>query len=480
MVATNVPGVSFGPNGFSAPTQAQILAGVWADYQIAFGGGLNQQASTPQGQLVASLTAIIGQAYNNFLYQSTQTDPAFAVGRWQDAIGRIYFQTRKPAQPTVLSVACNGLTGVDIPVGATINDPAGNTYACTGAGAIPEVGGITLEFANLLPGPIAVPTSVRISQTIPGWDTATLVSGVLGNNAESPAAFEARREASVASNSAGSVASIRGKVLAVSGVIDAYITENTLSGTLTVGGTVLAATSLYACVTGGLDQDVGNAIWSKKMPGCDYNGNTTVTVLDSNSGYSPPLPSYPVTFFRPPALQILVTVNIITSAAVPANAAQLIQAALLNAAVGGDGGPRAGTGNTLLATRYVAPIVALGAWAQVRSIGLGSANTPSATVSGSIGGSTLTVTGIISGTLAAGQTLSSGTGVSGTASISVGTVITGQLTGSAGGTGTYSINNPQTVPPQTIIAAVASQAQVQVNINQEPVFSPENINVVVS
>ena len=79
-------------------------------------------------------------------------------------------------------------------------------------------------------------------------------------------------------------------MLNVAGVLDAYVTENPSATPATIGGVTLVANSLYVAVTGGTAIDVATAIWSKKAPGCAYNGNTTVVVQDTSSGYSPPYP----------------------------------------------------------------------------------------------------------------------------------------------------------------------------------------------
>jgi hypothetical protein len=398
-ITTQVPPVTFGPNGFQMPTDAAILAGRQADINSAFGGNLNPALNTPQGQLASSEAALISQADQDFLFQSTQTDPAYAQGRWQDAIGRFYFLTRNPAQPTVLQVACTGLQGVAIPLNALVTDVSGNVYGCTQAGTIPAGGTVTLTFANLVPGPIAVPqpSQVTIFQAIPGWDSVSATSGVIGVNVESRYAFEARRKASVATNSVGSLPSVRGAVLGVSGVLDAYVTENVSSSPQTVGGVTLLPNSLYVAATGGLAQSIGQAIWTKKAPGCQYNGSTTVVVQDTSVGYTPPYPSYNVSFQIPTALQILFEISIRNSPQVPSNATTLVQAAIQNAFAGGDGGPAATIGSTLFASRYVSPVAALGSWAQIVSLSIGSANAPTAVVGGSISGTTLPVTSITSG-----------------------------------------------------------------------------------
>jgi len=477
-ITTNVPAPTFAPTGFVAPTESDILAGVLADFQAAFGGSLNPALNTPQGQLASSLTAIIGEVNDTFLFYAQQVDPAYAAGRMQDGIGRIYFIERNPALPTVLQINCVGAVGVTIPVGATIQDGSGNLYTCTQAGVIPVGGTISLPFSCNVTGPVAVPGSVTIFNAIPGWDTAAVSSGVVGTNVESRAAFEARRSLSTAKNSLGSLPSILGAVLAVPGVLDAFVTENATGSPVTVGSGLaaftLAANSVYVAATGGLAANVALAIWSKKAPGCAYNGNTTVTVQDTNSGYSPPLPSYSVTFETPPSLRILFSVNIVSSVNVPANAGALIQAAVLVAFAGGDGGPRARIASTILATRFIGAIAALGSWALIRSLQIGSANTASASFTASIAGTTMTVTGVASGTIAIGQTVQDVPG-----NVTPGTVITALGTGT-GGTGTYTINNTQTVASETMYGVLANQSQVVTGIAQEPVVNSADVAVIVS
>lgn len=75
--------------------------------------------------------------------------------------------------------------------------------------------------------------------------------------------------------------------------------------------------------------------------------------------------------------------------------------------------------------------------ATIMQADLNAALTVLGSMTASIVGGTMTVTAVVSGTLLAGQTVL-GTGVL------AGTYITAQLTGAAGGTGTYSLNNSQT------------------------------------
>lgn len=359
-MTTSVPTVDFTLTGLVLPLEVDILNGVQADYNSAFGGNLNPALSTPQGQLASSTTAII--ADNNALFAEfvNQVNPDFADGFMQDAIARIYFLNRNPAISTSVQCDCVGASGTIIPVGALAQDTSGVQYVCTQAGVIPIGGTISLAFAAVTPGPTICPigTLTKIYQQIPGWDTINNPgAGIPGSFVESRADFAYRRQQTVALNAHGSLQSIYAAVFNVPGVIDVYAYENTTNGTITVGATSysMVAHSIYIGVVGGASQDIANAIWSKKDVGADYNGSTSVTVTDT-SGYLYPLPSYTVKYQIPASLSIKFAVNIVNNPALPANIVTLIKNAIIAAFTGSDGGQRARIGATVFASRFYAPI----------------------------------------------------------------------------------------------------------------------------
>jgi len=473
---TNVPAPTFGPTGFVVPPDSAILAGVSADINAAFGGNLNLAPETPQGQLAASFTAVISDCYANFLLYTQLVDPAFSSGRMQDAIARIYFLTRLPAQATAVTCTCVGLQNTVIPTGALAQAQDGNIYSCTGGGTIPVGGSISLQFACVTSGPIPCPanTLTSIYRAIPGWDTINNPSaGVVGSNVETRAAFELRREQTVEANSVTMIGSIIGAVAQVPGVLDYYGYDNATAAPVTIQGQTIAANSIYICVAGGVALAVAQAILSKKGPGCAYTGSTTVTAFDSNPLFSAPI-AYSVSFQIPTTLDIVFAVSIKNSSAVPSNAVALIQGAIANTFAGISAdlddvatlSTKARIGATLYASDYMPNIAALGAWARVISIGIGSKNTTAAVVTGSIAATTMTVTAVTSGTLAVGQQVS-GTGVS------PGTFITALGTGT-GGTGTYTVGISQTVGSETLTAVAPSLTNLTVNINQIPSYTPAN------
>lgn len=372
---TNVPPLQVTAAGVVVPTEAEILSGVQADQAAAFGGDLNPSLETPQGQLATSETAVIANAYAAFAALLSNMDPAYASGRMQDGIGRIYFMTRLPALPTSVSVTLTGLAGTVIPINAQAIATDGSIYLNTAEVTIPAGGSVAATFDCATPGPTACPAGSlnKIYRAITGWDSITnAADGVLGRAVESRSAFELRRQQSVAANSQGMLTSILGNVLDVSGVSDAYVLENDTGAPITVTGVTLVANSLYVCAQGGVNLDVATAILKKKAPGCRYNGTTTVSVTDSNPLYAPNYPTYSVKFQRPTPLRIYVAVSIANGADVPLDAVAQIQAAIIAAFAGADGGYPARIGATLLSSRYYAPVALLGAWARIISLKIGT------------------------------------------------------------------------------------------------------------
>jgi hypothetical protein len=435
-MSTNIPSTTFTNSGFIAPSESDILTGSLADFNAAFGVELNPSLTTPQGQLSQSLTAIVGDKNDKFLALANGVDPAYADGRMQDAIGRIYYLTRIAAASTAVVATVTGLVGTIIPIGAQAVDQAGDIYISTASVTMPASGNTTLQFACVKTGAISCPVGYlsKIYQSIAGWDLITnLSTGVLGRDVESRADFEYRRANSVAANAQGTNQSILGAVFNVTNVLDAYVISNdsgittgasftgtisgntltasAISGTISVGyilsgtgitsgtyitggsgatwtvsisqtvasaamtaafgGVRLIPNSIYAAVSGGVSSDVAQAIWNKKSPGCNYNGNTSVIVYDQSLQYSYPYPQYMVTYQVPTPTSILFSVTMANNSSVPSDAITQIQNAIIAAFAGQNGGIRARIGSQILASHFYAPIINLGAWARPIEIQLG-------------------------------------------------------------------------------------------------------------
>lgn len=378
MSTTAVPPISWTPEGVILPTDAAILAGRQTDINNAFGGGVNQSLSTPQGQIASSDSAIIADANSAIAYVANQVDPLYAEGRFQDAIGRIYFMTRNPAISTVVIATVGGIPGAYIPVGSLALDTSGEVYQLLGAVNIGSGGTSQAEFANVATGPIACAsgTLTQIYRSVPGWDTITNPSpGILGSNVESSQEFEIRRKNSVAINSQGTTQAIFANVYAVSNVLDCFVIDNASGETRSYGPTnyALAPHSVYVAVIGGTSSAVANAIWLAKSGGSSYSawpnypeGSTvpgdgsveTVVVYDERPQYAPNYPAYGVSFIVPGATPVYFAVNVQNSLSLPTNYAALIKSAIIAQFNGENNNTPATIASTITALSYVGAIIA--------------------------------------------------------------------------------------------------------------------------
>jgi hypothetical protein len=386
--SSSVPAIQFTPSGIVLPADSEILAGVQADQNTAFGGGLNPSLEAPQGQLASSDTAIIAEKNSEIAYVVNQVDPQYASGRFQDAIGRIYFMDRKVAQPTIVTATLSGLVGAVIPTASQAKDTSGNKYTLAAQVTIGSDGTAQGVFQNIVNGPIpcADNTLTQVYQAVPGWDavnnptlTGGIASAVLGRNVESRADFEYRRQASVAVNGNGTTQAIRGNVFEVDGVQDCYVVDNDEGETVNTGSTnyPMIKSSVYVAVLGGDANSVALATWKKKSLGCSYNGNTTVIVTDP-SGYNFPAPTYTVKFERPASLPIYFAVQIVNDPSLPSNIVSLVQQAIFNRFYGLDDTNRERIGATVFVTRYYGAIASVADNVPILEVLIGTTSTPTA------------------------------------------------------------------------------------------------------
>jgi len=381
-MTTNVPQITWVNGSPVLPAELDILAGVQADINAAFGGGVNPSLQTPQGQIAMSETALIGNKNNEIAYIANQVNPSMASGIWQDAIGEIYFIYRIPGAGTVVSAVCNGAVGTVIPVGSVAQDTSGYLYSSTETVTIPASGSITVQFQNQTQGAIACAAGAlnTIYTAIAGWNTVNNpTAGTLGNLVESRAAFEARRSASVAGNAVNSLGSIYGSVSAVPNVIDCYVVDNPTNSTVSYGSTgySMAPHSITVSVAGGSSDAIAQAIWNKKPPGTSYNGNTSATVYDTN--YAEPYPSYTVTWLIPSSTPVYFAVQLKNNSQLPSNITQLVQNAIIQSFSGEDGGTAAGINQTTYSGRYYANVNAISPAVEILSILIGFTNIAGAT-----------------------------------------------------------------------------------------------------
>lgn len=381
MDTTNVPVPQISSTGLSIPAPQAVLAGVQADWTAAFAANgltLSTELTTPQGQLQQSESYMLNAFYAALAALIANVDPLTSQGVFQDALGRIYFLTRKPATFATVTATVSGVAGQSLPAGAQARSTTDGSIWATQAPATFSVGGTAgVVFQAVVAGaaPTVAAGGLRIYQQQPGWESVTnAAANSPGVDVESRQAFEQRRAESVTIGGNGSAEAVRAAVANVTGVSDVYVYNNGSDAAITYGATnyPIPAHSIAVCVTGGTDADVATAINSKLDCGCGLPTSAgqgtleTYTVTDTVN-YEPPYPSYQVRFVRAAAKQVYITVQVANLPTLPANYQALVQNAVATAFANGYSSPdgtislsRARLGAEVIAAGYAAPILAIG------------------------------------------------------------------------------------------------------------------------
>lgn len=358
---TAVPAVTFSKTGLLVPDEVDILNGRLTDFSTAFGSSMGTSLTSPQGQLAMSDSAIIADKNDQLLAIANQVNPDYSSGRFQDAIGRIYFIDRIGATGTTVTGTCTGLVGTLIPAGSMVQDDAGYLFISLSDATIGATGSVDVIFQNLTTGPIgcAIGALNKVYKAIPGWSGVTnRAAGVPGNNEENRADFEHRRRNSVANNARNTLNAIRGEILSkVSGVVDVYVTHNPTPTEREVGASnyPLKKNSFYVGVYGGKAEDIAGAIWRKGPPAVDMNGDQSYTLADTD-GYDPPYPEYVITWQGLKPVSVYVKVRLRKSEYLPSDIVEQVKGKIVAAFNGADGGNRARAAATLAVGRFYAGI----------------------------------------------------------------------------------------------------------------------------
>ncbi|WP_336985095.1 baseplate J/gp47 family protein [Asaia sp. HN128] len=373
---TSIPALTITSAGVVAPDELDVLTGALTDISAAMGGNVNQDLSTPQGQIATSEAAAIGNCYDAILAVANGVDPKVASGRMQDAIGNIYFMTRVPATATTVAVSIVGTAGQVVASGSVIATDGVYQYALTADVTIPAGGTASATVANTETGALACSAnSLSLYQYTAGVSSVSNASpGVLGSDAEGRIAFEERRNNSVSANSTSQTASILGQVLKLSSVTDAYAYSNGTTAAVTYNGVSVPANSVYCCVAGGAPADIGLAIMQKKSPGCGTTGGTSVQVQDPAAVYNGNGPTYTINYAVAQATPVYLAVTIKNGVDVPSDALTQIQNAVLaQFASGGSSGLRPTIASTIYASQFGCAIMSLGTWARLVTLQIGTA-----------------------------------------------------------------------------------------------------------
>ena len=303
---------------------------ILSEYQSLFKtifGDINTDPSTPQGQIITSLTQI-DLATISYLENLAN---AFFFGGSGDFLDKwawnLYRVTRKQGTPSSVLIKITGRPNTDIPNDFTISDGSEN-YIIEAPTRIGENGEVIAKFNN-----IAINDFVAKANTI--TQIVTNIDGVERVNNENNATQAIFRETdaelfnrclyfgSTATNS--SFRSILANVAQVKGVNRIAGAENVANQNKIINGVELTPHSICIVVDGGEAQEIAEAIQRSRATGCDMVGDIEIPLYIDKQKYI-------YRFYRPKmvAIKVKVTVSQSNSGLIRADFEKITKEALAN------------------------------------------------------------------------------------------------------------------------------------------------------
>ena len=194
-------------------------------------------------------------------------------------------------------------------------------------------------------GPIEQPANTIDTILTPmlGWDSViNPVAAIPGEDRETDEELRLRFRNAKFENATNTYDAIYSAITNLDNVTEVTIYENDTS---VVDGNGVPAHSFLPIVSGGLSQDIGNAIWENKPTGILSYGNTSVNVTDIQGG------THVVSFSRPNPVVVYITMDITTDVNFPANGNDAIRSAVIAYFAA-----NFGTGDDVIYSRLYTPI----------------------------------------------------------------------------------------------------------------------------
>lgn len=294
--------------GTIVPDTSSLLSGVQSEFKAVFGDDLVVTPDTPQGVLITAETLARNDVLANNAQLANQINPNLAGGVYLDALLALTGMQRTAARRSTVTATLTGEADTVIPAGSQAKTAAGDIFQTISTVVIGAGGTVSAQFQSAEYGaiPCASGALTMIVSGILGWETVTNPSAAIPGAAEqSDKSARALRRNTLAFQGLALPEAITSALYAVEGVKSLTFRENTGDTTATIDGVSMVAHSIFVCVDGGTDADVAAAILENKSSGSNWNGSTTVSVVEPVSGQT-----YNVKFQRPAVISIAMQVTI--------------------------------------------------------------------------------------------------------------------------------------------------------------------------
>lgn len=276
--------------GLTIESRPQIVQDLIVALQAIYGADINVDSNSPDGQLIN----IFAQADTDLLELLLATYNLAAVpssyGTRLDQLVALNGIARKQGTFTLAQVQVTFTSAITLPgldqttqTPFTVADNAGNqfqllvSYAAGG----PSTPILTFQAVNIGQVQTTANTITNIvTSTLgaPSVNNPSVATDTIGVNEETDAQLKVRHDQSFSLASVGPSDAMEAALKNIADVLDALVVENN-SG-VTVGG--IPAYTVWPIVNGGTPTEIGQAIYSKKSPGCGLKGAQSTVVSRPN------------------------------------------------------------------------------------------------------------------------------------------------------------------------------------------------------
>ena len=277
-----------------------------------FGADLTFEDGSLSSALLDLLTKKEVELQEAIAFTLNQFNPTFASGFGADFIASFTETKRRLATASRVYATLSGVTGTVVSAGSRTKDTNNNIWILQSDVTIPNdglficetLGAVSLEAGEL----------DTIVDDVLGWETVlNSNSAEVGRNKEDDIDLNNKRYAEINKHSLGTIDSIKAGLYGVKNVKSFKLLENKTKLQIIKDNVTLEPNSIYACIDGGLDEDIAKVFRHNKDLGCAYNNGAssepkdiTITFIDSFGD----VVNYDVKFDRPDIVAIKIKVDV--------------------------------------------------------------------------------------------------------------------------------------------------------------------------
>jgi uncharacterized phage protein gp47/JayE len=289
---------------------SDVLTDVQGEYTGAFGTDLVLTNDAPQGVLITAETQARTNVLTALAQVTNQINPNEAGGIFLDALCALFGIERDAATFSMLyGCSLGGQPNINIGAGSQADDENGNTWTLLNGVQLSSSGTYTgATFIAVSTGPIACAAGelTDVGGGVLGWESVSNpAAAVPGANLQSDDSLRIQRNNTLAFQGISTNEAVESAIWNLTGVTSLFFYENFADTPLVINGVSLVPHSVYACVDGGADADIGAALLDSKTDGAAWNGNTLINIKDPYSGQV-----YGVSYDRPTYQPVMMQITV--------------------------------------------------------------------------------------------------------------------------------------------------------------------------